>query len=79
MEATFLSEKAKEIITEIRNADGYSYGWMNRKAAICDAICKMSVFPFDGVEEKETLAAVVLTLSEYNELLTALSEVRGNE
>ncbi len=79
MEATFLSEKAKEIITEIRNADGYSYGWMNRKAAICDAICKMSVFPFDGVEEKETLAAVVLTLSEYNELLTALSEGRGNE
>ena len=74
-----MSEKAKEIITEIRNADGYSYGWMNRKAAICHAICKMSVFPFDGVEEKETLAAVVLTLSEYNELLTALSEVRGNE
>lgn len=72
-----MSEKAKEIIAEIRNADGY--GWMNRKAAICDAICKMSVFPFDGVEEKETLAAVVLTLSEYNELLTALSEVRGNE
>lgn len=74
-----MSEKAKEIIAEIRNADGYGYGWMNRKAAICDAICKMSVFPFDGVEEKETLAAVVLTLSEYYELLTALSEGRGNE
>ena len=79
MDTTFLSEKAKEIIADIRNSDGYNYGWMNRKAAICDAICKMSVFPFDGVEEKDTLAAVVLTLSEYNELLTALSEVRGNE
>lgn len=74
-----MSEKAKEIIEDIRNADGYGYGWMNRKAAICDAICKMSVFQFDNDEEREALSAVVLTLSEYNELLTALSEVRGNE
>lgn len=74
-----MSEKAKEIIADIRNEDGYRYGRTERQAAICNAICKMSVFPFDSDEDRETLAAVVLTLSEYNELLTALSEVRSNE
>ena len=79
MEATFLSEKAKEIIADIRNADGYRYGRTERQAAICNAVCKMRVFQFDNDEEREALSAVVLTLSEYNELLTALSEVRSNE
>ena len=77
MEATFLSEKAKEIIEEIRSTDGYKYGSMNRKAAICETICKIRMRLIDDDDyDREVLSAVVETLSEYNELLTALSEIK---
>lgn len=77
METTFLSEKAKEIIAEIRSTDGYKYGSMSRKAAICETICKIRMCLIDDDDyDREALSAVVQTLSEYNELLTELSKNR---
>ncbi len=74
MNGLYLGEKAQNIISDIRNNDGYSYNALSRKAAIGNALCKLHVLHFDDEEERKAIEAVILTLSEYNELVTALSE-----
>lgn len=77
MESLFLSVQARKLVNEIRNTDGYGYGLKSRQAAIGNAICKLSA---PGNEnDSDTIATIVATLSEYNELITALSERQGNE
>lgn len=72
MESLFLSVQARKLVNEIRNTDGYGYGLKSRQAAICNAICKLSA---PGNEnDSDTITAIVATLSEYNELITALAE-----
>lgn len=70
----FLNERAQVLIKELRNN---SNGGVNTyKASICDA---MSIIMFmyqmhASDTEKEMLADAIDTLSNYNELLTALSK-----
>lgn len=70
----YLGEKAKGIITDIRDNSGFGYSALSRKAAIGNALCGLHVLHFDDEEERKAIEAVILTLSEYNELVTALSE-----
>lgn len=70
----FLSERAQELIKELRNEDN---GGVNTyKASICDA---MSIIMFmyqmhASDTEKDMLADAIDTLSNYNQLLTELSK-----
>lgn len=72
----FLNEKAQVLINELR--DNSNGGVNTHKASICDA---MSIIMFmyqmhASDAEKEMLADAIDTLSNYNELLTALSKER---
>lgn len=70
----FLNERAQNLIEELRSEDN---GGVNTyKASICDA---MSIIMFfyqmrASDAEKEMLADAIDTLSNYNDLLTALSK-----
>lgn len=70
----FLNERAQQLIKELRNEDN---GGVNTyKASICDA---MSIIMFmyqmhASDAEKEMLTDAIDTLSNYNELITALSK-----
>lgn len=70
----FLNESAQKLIKELRSEDN---GGVNTyKASICDA---MSIIMFfyqmhASDAEKEMLADAIDTLSNYNDLLTALSK-----
>ena len=72
MENFSLSRKSIELVNEIRHTDGYGYDLKSRQAAIGNAICKLS--SLDVWNDSDTIAIVVATLAEYNELITALSE-----
>ena len=72
MENFSLSRKSIELVNEIRNTDGYGYDLKSSQAAIGNAICKLS--SLDVWNDSDTIAIVVATLAEYNELITALSE-----
>lgn len=67
----FLSERAQTLINELRDNNVNDY-----KASICDA---MSIIMFmyqmhASGREKEMLADAIDTLSNYNDLITALSK-----
>lgn len=70
----FLNERAQQLIKELRDS---SNGGVNTyKASICDA---MSIIMFfyqmrASDADKEMLADAIDTLSNYNDLLTALSK-----
>ena len=70
----FLNERAQVLIKELR--DNSNGGVNTYKASICDA---MSIIMFmyqmhASDAEKEMLADAIDTLSNYNDLLTALSK-----
>ena len=71
-ESISLSAKSIELVNEIRSTDGYGYDLKSRQAAIGNAICKLS--SPDGGNDSDTIATIVATLAEYNELITALAE-----
>ena len=70
----FLNERAQQLIKELR--DDSNGGVNTYKASICDA---MSIIMFmyqmhASDAEKEMLTDAIDTLSNYNELITALSK-----
>mgnify|MGYP000115147521 FL=1 len=70
----FLNERSQVLIKELR--DNSNGGVNTHKASICDA---MSIIMFfyqmhASDAEKEMLADAIDTLSNYNDLLTALSK-----
>lgn len=70
----FLNERAQVLIKELRNNS--NGGVDTYKVSICDAMSIiMSMYQMHASDaEKEILADAIDTLSNYNELLTALSK-----
>lgn len=74
MKTTFLSEEAQVLITGLRGEDNDTITF---KAAICDAmstIMYMRQVYAKTEKEKGMLLDVIDTLTNYNELITALSK-----
>ncbi len=69
-----LGQKAQVLISELRSKDSYDFNACSRRAAIGNAICKASALQFGSAEEQEAFKDIIATLSDYNELITALSE-----
>lgn len=70
----FLNERAQVLINELR--DNNNGGVNTYKASICDAmsIIMLMYQMHASNEEKKMLADAIDTLSNYNDLITALSQ-----